>query len=243
MKDPSLRRSLALFRAFRTEQSDPERFYGLLAQDAVDQVERHAPLAGSLVADVGGGAGHFTEAFRARGAHAYLFEPDLAELHARTGRTPEHAVVADGYWLPLADGAVDVCFSSNVLEHVPDPETFISEMVRVTRPGGLLYLSYTNWLSPWGGHETSPWHLLGADRARRRYRRRTGHNAKHSMGDNLHRVHIGPVLRHVRRRADVEIISARSRYWPFLAEAVVRVPGLREIASWNLLLVMRRTSP
>lgn len=242
MKDPSLRRSLALFRAFRGEQSDPETFYALLAEDAADQVERYTPLAGAVVADVGGAAGHFTEAFRARGAHAFLFEPDLAELHSRGGLTPDHAVVADGYWLPLSDGAADVCFSSNVLEHVPDPETFISEMVRVTRPGGLVYVSYTNWFSPWGGHETSPWHLLGAERARRRYQRRTGHSAKHTLGENLYRVHIGPVLRHVRGRGDVEILSARSRYWPFLAETLVRIPGLREIASWNLLLVMRRTS-
>ncbi|MFD6985272.1 SAM-dependent methyltransferase, partial [Streptomyces sp. NPDC059956] len=68
------------------------------------------------------------------------------------------------------------------------------------------------------------------------------HSAKHTLGENLYRVHIGPVLRHVRGRADVEILSARSRYWPFLAETLVRIPGLREIASWNLLLVMRRTS-
>ena len=45
----------------------------------------------------------------------------------------------------------------------PDPMGLIEEMIRVTRPGGLVYLSFTNWYSPWGGHEMSPWHYLGRD--------------------------------------------------------------------------------
>ncbi|WP_320778120.1 class I SAM-dependent methyltransferase [Streptomyces sp. CRN 30] len=237
-KDPSLRRSVALFRAFLREQRDPEHCYTLLARDAADQVEAYdGPVRGRTVVDVGGGCGYFTAEFRRRGAHAYLFEPDVREL----GPEPaEGAVVADGYLLPLADGAADVCFSSNVLEHVADPGTFLSELVRVTRPGGLIYVSFTNWLSPWGGHEWAPWHYLGAERARARYRRRTGGPAKHTLGENLFAVHIGPTLRLVRGRGDVRVVAARSRYWPFLARAVVKVPVLREFATWNLLLILRR---
>ncbi|MDT0377355.1 class I SAM-dependent methyltransferase [Streptomyces sp. DSM 42041] len=234
-----MRRSAALLRAFLREQTDPAHTYGLLARDAADQVERHHPLSGATVVDVGGGAGHFTEEFRRRGARAFLFEPDPAELHA-DDRRPHGAVLADGYLLPLADGAADVCFSSNVLEHVADPQTFLSEMVRVTRPGGLIYVAFTNWYSPWGGHETAPWHYLGAARARARYRRRTGREAKHTLGENLFAVHVGPTLRQVRARPDVRIVSARSRYWPFLPGAITRVPLLREIATWNLLLILRR---
>lgn len=239
VRDPSIRRSVALFRAFMREQADPEHCYSLLARDAAQQVEKYVPLKGSTVVDVGGGSGHFTEEFRRRGAQSYLFEPDPDEMHAGA-RRPEGAVVADGYLLPLADGTADVCFSSNVLEHVSDPQTFLSEMVRVTRPGGLIYVSFTNWYSPWGGHETAPWHYLGAERARARYERRTGREAKHTLGENLFAVHIGPTLRQVRARGDVELVTARSRYWPFLAGAITRVPGLREFATWNLLLILRR---
>ena len=59
------------------------------------------------------------------------------------------------------DDAVDVCYSSNVLEHVPDPWRMAEEMLRVTRPGGVAFISYTVWYGPWGGHETAPWHFLG----------------------------------------------------------------------------------
>ncbi|MFF8955379.1 class I SAM-dependent methyltransferase [Streptomyces sp. NPDC014894] len=237
-KDPSLRRSWSLLRAFAREQEEPERCYTLLARDAADQVEAYGgPVAGRTVVDIGGGGGHVTEEFRRRGALGLLFELDARELGPAP---PEGAVVADGYLLPLADGSADVCFSSNVLEHVDDPQTFLSEMIRVTRPGGLIYVSFTNWLSPWGGHEWAPWHYLGAARARARYERRTGRPAKHTLGENLFAVHIGPTLRQVRARTDVTVVSARSRYWPFLAGAVTRVPGLREFATWNLLLILRR---
>ncbi|MFF0199625.1 class I SAM-dependent methyltransferase [Streptomyces sp. NPDC005017] len=223
------------------EQDDPEYCYSLLARDAADQVEAHAgPLGGQVVVDIGGGSGYFTEEFRRRGANAYLFEPDPVELGEGA---PDGSVVADGYLLPLGDGVADVTFSSNVLEHVADPQTFLSELARVTRPGGLIYVSFTNWLSPWGGHEWAPWHYLGAERARERYRRRTGRAAKHTLGENLFAVHIGPTLRQVRARDDVRVVSARSRYWPFLAETIVKAPGLRELATWNLLLILRRCAP
>ncbi|WP_234024428.1 class I SAM-dependent methyltransferase [Streptomyces sp. HGB0020] len=240
-KDPSIRRSLALFRAFLREQDDPESCYELLARDAVDQVEAYdGPVGGRTVVDVGGGGGYFTEEFRRRGALAWLFEPDVRELGEKP---PEAAVIADGYLLPLYDGVADVTFSSNVLEHVADPQTFLSELVRVTRPGGLIYVSFTNWLSPWGGHEWAPWHYFGAERARARYQRRTGRAAKHTLGENLFAVHIGATLRQVRARDDVVIVSARSRYWPFLAKTVVKAPGIREVATWNLLLILRRCPP
>jgi SAM-dependent methyltransferase len=234
-----LLRSIRLFRLFLAEQSDPEKFYANLAEDAVRQVAEHAELEGRMVVDVGGGGGWFTAAFRARGANCYLFEPDPAELYLRT-TAQAGAVVADGYWLPVRDADADVVFSSNVLEHVPDPLGLIEEMIRVTRPGGLVYLSYCNWYSPWGGHEMSPWHYLGPRYAQRRYIRRHRRQPKHELGVNLFRVHVGPVLQALRARSDVEIVAARPRYYPRWCALLVRVPGLREVATWNLMLIMRR---
>jgi SAM-dependent methyltransferase len=236
-----LARSIRLFRLFRAEQTDPQAFYSGLAEDSAEQLRRHTELAGSTVIDVGGGAGYFTAAFRARGANCYLIEPDQAEMLGGSQPVP-WAVQADGYWLPVADGSADVCFSSNVLEHVPDPVGLIDEMIRVTRPGGLIYLSFTNWYSPWGGHEMSPWHLLGADFAARRYVRRHGREPKHHVGRNLYRLHVGPVLRMMRSRPEVEILDARPRYYPSWCAFLVRVPLLRELVTWNLLLIARRTT-
>jgi SAM-dependent methyltransferase len=233
-------RSVRLFRLFLAEQTDPESFYAALATDAASQIAEYTAVGGQTVLDIGGGAGYFTEEFRSRGANCYLLELSVGEMMSR-GQTPAGAVVADGYWLPVRDGGADICLSSNVLEHVRDPNGLIEEMVRATRPGGLIYLSFTNWFSPWGGHEMSPWHYLGAGLAERRYRRKHGKPPKHQVGSSLFPLHVGTVLRMMRARSDVEVVSARPRYYPAWCRALLRIPWLREIATWNLLLILRRT--
>src|SRR4029077_1177135 len=77
-------------------------------------------------------------------------EPDPAEMHAGPAATHGHTtyVRASGMALPFADASVDICLSSNVSEHVPQPWRLGREMLRVTRPGGLAVLSYTVWLRP-----------------------------------------------------------------------------------------------
>jgi SAM-dependent methyltransferase len=237
-----LARSVALFRAFRVEQSDPDRFYSLLARDTVRQVGRHVEVAGSTVLDVGGGPGWFADAFRAAGARYAGVDPDTHEIGAR-GSAPEGFLRASGLALPVADAAVDVCMSSNVLEHVPEPERMAREMLRVVRPGGLVWLSWTTWLSPWGGHETAPWHYLGGRRAADRYERRHGRRPKNDYGRTLFAVSAARMTRWARaadRAGDAELLDVRARYHPEWAAGVARVPLLREVASWNVLLVLRR---
>jgi SAM-dependent methyltransferase len=228
-----------LLAAFAREQADPVRFYTLLARDSVALMERHMPLDGRLVVDVGGGAGYFAATFRDRGAQCLLVEPDPAELYSH-GAPGRASVLGDGYWLPLAEASMDACFSCNVLEHVKDPAGFIDEMIRVTRPGGLVYLSYTVWLSPWGGHETAPFHYLGGDYATRRYIRRHDRKPKNLFGETMFPLGVGQVLALVRRRADVTVVEARPRYYPRWCRFLIHLPGLRELLTWNLLVILRR---
>jgi SAM-dependent methyltransferase len=239
VRPASLSRSVRLFRAFLREQSDPDHFYGVLAADSVEQLGSHATLDGATVLDVGGGPGYFADAFRGAGATYVGLEPDAGELVARG--TPEPGTLrASGEALPVRTAAVDVCYSSNVLEHVRSPWTMAAEMVRVTRPGGVIYLSFTPWLSPWGGHETAPWHYLGGGRARDRYRRRHGREPKNRFGESLFAVRAGAALRWARTCPDAELVDAYPRYHPRWAGWVIRVPGLRELVSWNLVVVLRR---
>ncbi|MGY1744377.1 class I SAM-dependent methyltransferase [Blastococcus sp. SYSU D00695] len=240
-RSATLSRSVTLFRAFLREQTEPDRFYGVLAADSVAQLSHHVGLQGARVLDVGGGPGYFAAAFRGAGATYVGLEPDAGEMEAR-GETEPGMLRGSGEALPVRTGAVDVCYSSNVLEHVRRPWVMADEMVRVTRPGGTVFLSYTPWLSPWGGHETAPWHYLGGHRARRRYRRRTGAEPKNRFGESLFAVSVGAALRWARSCPDADLVAAYPRYHPWWAAWVVRVPGLREVVSWNLVLVLRRRS-
>ncbi|MEW2357852.1 methyltransferase domain-containing protein [Spirillospora sp. NPDC029432] len=235
----TLARSVRLLSAFRKEQADPEAFYALMARDTVAQLASYTALDGATVVDVGTGTGFFTRELQAAGARCVGIDHDLAELVSL--RAPAAGtLVASALALPFRTGSADVCFSSNVLEHVPDPWRMAGEMVRVTRPGGIVYLSFTNWLSPWGGHETSPWHYLGGDRAARRYQRRHGRPPKNRFGESLHPVSVAAALAWARSCEEVQVLDAIPRYLPRWAEGVVRVPGLREVATWNLVLVLRR---
>jgi SAM-dependent methyltransferase len=235
----SLRRSVQLLRAFRVEQSDPDHFYGLLAADSVRQVGEYARLDQAVVLDVGGGPGYFADAFRRAGATYFAVDTDLGELSMRASPGPG-TVLGSGLSLPLRDASVDICYSSNVLEHVPAPEQMAEEMVRVTRPGGVVLLSFTTWLSPWGGHETAPWHYLGGEFAARRYERRHGHRPKNHYGTSLFPVSASRMLRWARRCSTVDVVDKLPRYHPRWGRWVVQVPGLRELAVWNLMLVLRR---
>jgi SAM-dependent methyltransferase len=235
-----LARSTRLLRTFRSEQASPADYYTMLAADTIAQLGQYVDLAGRVVVDVGGGPGFFVRELRRAGALSFCADTDSGEMTA-LGRPESGSVAGSALALPLIDGAVDVCFSSNVLEHVPDWRLMLAEMVRVTRPGGIVFIAFTNWLSPWGGHETSPWHYLGGERAAVRYERRRGTPPKNRYGRSLHPVSVAAVLGWAQTADGAVLVEAVPRYLPRWTRPLLRVPVLREFLTWNLLLVMRRT--
>lgn len=238
----TLRRSWRLLSALRHEQAAPHVFYGALARDTAvltgDLYAQHtgAKLSGTTILDVGGGPGYFADEFAAAGARYVPVEPDPGEMHA-AGLRVHGAVRGSGMALPFLDNTFDVCFSSNVAEHVPQPWQMAAEMLRVTRPGGLMILSYTVWHGPFGGHETGPWHYLGGEFAARRYRRKHGREPKNRYGRSLFRVGAGAGLRWA-AHSDATVLAAFPRYHPRWAWWLVRVPLLRELLVSNLVLVL-----
>jgi len=158
------------------------------------------------------------------------------------GAAERGSAIGSALRLPLASGAVDVCFSSNVLEHVGDWRAMLAEMVRVTRPGGTVFVAFTNWLSPWGGHETSPWHYLGGEWAARYYQRRSGRPPRNRYGSSLYPVSVAAVLAWARSAEGMVVVDAVPRYLPGWTRLLLRIPLLREFLTWNLLLVLRRVA-
>ncbi|MEI6145319.1 MAG: class I SAM-dependent methyltransferase [Methylococcales bacterium] len=55
--------------------------------------------------------------------------------------------------IPLPNSSYDFIFSFNAFEHIPDPELAINEMVRILRPGGLIWIDFNPlYASPLGLH-------------------------------------------------------------------------------------------
>lgn len=114
---------------------------------------------GKKVIDVGCGAGrHSFEAYR-RGANVIAFDQDAAELAdvdtllqamGQAGEAPASAkaqvVVGDALALPYPDGTFDCVIASEILEHIPDDDTAIAELIRVLKPGGKLAVTVPRWL-------------------------------------------------------------------------------------------------
>jgi ubiquinone/menaquinone biosynthesis C-methylase UbiE len=235
-----IRRSAHLISLFRKEATDPDTFYHYLARDTLRHVREYHDPRDDIAVDIGGGPGYIAEALKNAGAQCLVVEysDDELRLHART---PDRAVQADGQALPLRTASVQMVLSSNVLEHVPDWQAMLSEMVRVLEPRtGLGYLTFTNWYSPWGGHETSPWHYLGGNRAVERYTKRYGRRPKNEYGVSLHQLHISQVLRWFQERGDVDVVWVGPRYLPEWMRWIVHMPVVREIVTWNLVVVFRR---
>ncbi|MFN8133593.1 MAG: class I SAM-dependent methyltransferase [Solirubrobacteraceae bacterium] len=234
-----LARARTLWRLWRNEREEPEPFYTLLAEEAADDLNRrHGPLAGQTVVDMGCGPGFYTRALRARGATVLPVDADLGELEL-AGEPPEGAILGDAASLPLEDASVDGVFCSNMLEHTPAAEPIIDEIERVLKPGGWAYVSWTNWYSPWGGHDMTPYQFLGPDLGPKVYVRRHGPPRKNAYGEGLWAIHIGPTLRYVRSKPGLRVDRVEPRYWPQLA-FITKIPGAREVLTWNCVIRITR---
>jgi SAM-dependent methyltransferase len=114
---------------------------------------------GVKVIDVGCGAGRHTfEAFR-RGADVIGFDQNAGDLNdvdailqamKEQGEAPASArgevVKGDALELPYADGSFDCVIASEILEHVPEDDRAIAELVRVLKSGGALAITVPRWL-------------------------------------------------------------------------------------------------
>lgn len=106
---------------------------------------------GDRLLDLGAGQGRHTfEALR-RGAQVTAVDlnpDDLNHIEEWVGAMVEAGDIpapsepvtlkADALALPFADGHFDRVIASEVLEHIPSDDAAIAELVRVTKPGGMI---------------------------------------------------------------------------------------------------------
>jgi 2-polyprenyl-6-hydroxyphenyl methylase/3-demethylubiquinone-9 3-methyltransferase len=112
----------------------------------IDEFLPDSAIAGKSVLDVGCGLGFFSRRLAERGALVTACDlgPELVRrTRERVGCT---AVVADALALEHQFGPdrFDVVVSSECIEHTPDPDGALRQMVAVLRPGGYLSVSTPN---------------------------------------------------------------------------------------------------
>ena len=114
---------------------------------------------GHRVLDVGAGFGRHVYECARRGAHVVALDyaddevvetRDTLAAMVEAGEITADKLVGvlrgDARRLPFPDHTFDVVITSEVLEHIQDDVTAITEMVRVLRPGGRFAATVPSWL-------------------------------------------------------------------------------------------------
>lgn len=105
------------------------------------------------VLDVGCGAGTQCLLYAELGHRVFgvdINEPliEIARKRAEAANVPAAFQLGSAAALPFKDPSFDVCLLNELLEHVPEWRRCLDEAVRVLKPGGILYVSTTNFLCP-----------------------------------------------------------------------------------------------
>ncbi|HEX3498977.1 MAG TPA: methyltransferase domain-containing protein, partial [Stellaceae bacterium] len=112
------------------------------------------------VLDFGAGAGTFAARLHDAGVRLVAVEPDPG-LSRRLGElgVPTHHSLAQ-----IAEGSIDLVYTFNVLEHIPDDDAAVREIARVLTPGGRLVAYVPAFAILWTAMDDRVGHV-------RRYRR------------------------------------------------------------------------
>jgi SAM-dependent methyltransferase len=117
-------------------------------------------VAGLSVLEVACGRGGFVRLLANAGAVVTGYDFSDAALHATRSKfcnnghlTPVTLVQGDAQSLPFADNSFDILVSCETIEHLPQVQSALAEMFRVTRPGGRLFLTTPNYFNLMGLYE------------------------------------------------------------------------------------------
>ncbi|MGH3133714.1 MAG: class I SAM-dependent methyltransferase [Gaiellaceae bacterium] len=115
------------------------------AAELAERVRRLlGPFTGAEVAlDVGSGTGSLAFALAPHVGEVVTVDTENAYLEAGRAIAPENVrfVEGDSTALPFGYGSFDIAASLRLLHHVRRPELAVSELTRVTRPGGRVFIA------------------------------------------------------------------------------------------------------
>jgi SAM-dependent methyltransferase len=206
-------------------------------------------IKGKRVLDLGCGLGGYSLALQEHGAK--VVSVDLSPLET-LGKF--QMFCGDAQALPLDANSIDWVICASLIEHISTPADLLWEIQRVLRIGGLAYLSFPPFYTPIGGHQFSPFHLLGERVAIRMkqwkdvFRDRqwlqecypeAPDSFAQAFGDwGLYPLTIAKVEK-LLRRIPVQVLERSTRWLPLDFSGI---PLLREFLTWHVQFLLLKTS-
>lgn len=144
---------IAKFDALAARWWDPEGEFRPLHEInplRANWIDRHSPVSGRELVDVGCGGGILAESMARRGARVTGIDMGEAPLAVARLHRLESGVEVDYRQSTAEDlaareaGRYDIVCCLEMLEHVPDPASVIGACARLARPGASLYFSTLN---------------------------------------------------------------------------------------------------
>jgi ubiquinone/menaquinone biosynthesis C-methylase UbiE len=144
--------------ASRYDEKHVETFNSFEQERCAKTVAEVLALSGVIapeVLDVGAGTGNLSLQFLAAGCRVCAADVSPRSLEQLVRKTPKGAPLSTsvlmGNRLPFPDASFDIVGVYSVLHHIPDYLLAVREMVRVLRPGGLLYIDHEMSQLSWHG--------------------------------------------------------------------------------------------
>jgi len=200
------------------------------------------------ILDLGCGRGGYSRSLWESGAWVVGVDRDLFSFPSGFD-----IACADGLALPFGSEKFDLVVCASLIEHVPVPMDLIHEMLRVLRVGGIAYLSFPPFYTPIGGHQFSPFHLLGERMALRIVHLRGLYRSHRWLQEHyptfppsfskmfgdwgLYPLTIAQVEK-LLRAFPVQVIERSTRWLPVDFSGI---PILREFLTWHVQFLLRKT--
>lgn len=217
------------------------------------------PQLALSIADIGCGAGTQCRMWAEHGHHVFGVDINaaligLAQARAKQAELDIRFDVASVTALPWPDKSMDLCIALELLEHVSNWQGCLSEMARVLKPGGALFISTSNSLCPLQEEFILPMYSWYPSFAKRYFERLASTTRPELAGNAIYpavnwftyyelRSHLASLGFSCMDRFDMIDIEHQGRLGKALVYFVKKIPVLRFFAhvatSYTVLLASR----
>lgn len=136
-------------------------FQNFQAEEIMREInKRNVFLSGSKVLELGAGYGGYSQVFKKYAKELIITDLEKPFILDIDPSFKFNKIDASKKY-PFKNNTFDFIFLCSLIEHIKEPKTMLSEIKRVLKPDGWLYLSFPPFYSPIGGHSVKPFHLFG----------------------------------------------------------------------------------